>query len=133
GHRIVAASGREGSRERVAEYLPAVPFVSLADAPAVGRSTEAVLIGVTDDAIGPVCWELAAGGGFGPGQFSIHLSGSVRLDVLGPARDAGAQVLSLHPLQSFPTVARGLERYPGSGASVTSETEESFVIWVGLA
>jgi predicted short-subunit dehydrogenase-like oxidoreductase (DUF2520 family) len=55
----------------------------------------------------------------------MHLSGSLGLDVLDPAGNAGAHLLSLHPLQSFPTVARGLERFPGSGAAITARTEDA--------
>jgi predicted short-subunit dehydrogenase-like oxidoreductase (DUF2520 family) len=133
GHRVVLATGREGSRERVRGYIPAAPFVSLADAPAAGRNAETVMIGVSDDAIAPICADLAQGGAFRPGQFALHLSGSVGLDALGPARSAGAQILSVHPLQSFPTVARGLERFPGSGAAVTADTEEGFGFGESLA
>jgi predicted short-subunit dehydrogenase-like oxidoreductase (DUF2520 family) len=122
GHRVVAASGRGGSRERVEGYLPAVPFVALADAPEASLNAEAVLIGVSDDAIRPVCDQLAEGHAFRDGQFVIHLSGSVGLDALDSAANDGSEVLSIHPLQSFPTVARGLERFPGSGAAVTART-----------
>jgi predicted short-subunit dehydrogenase-like oxidoreductase (DUF2520 family) len=129
----VAASGRRASHERVQEYLPAVPFVPLPESPDACRNAETVVVGVSDDVIGPLCDELAEGGAFRAGQFVVHLSGSVGLDVLGPARAAGAQVLSIHPLQSFPTVARGLERFPGSGTAVTAETEEAFRFGESLA
>jgi predicted short-subunit dehydrogenase-like oxidoreductase (DUF2520 family) len=119
---VIAASGREGSRERVEGYLWGVPFVALVDAPAASRDAEVVLIGVSDDAIGAVCADLAQGGAFHPGQLVVHLSGSVGLDALAPAADRRAEPLSIHPLQSFPTVARGLERFPGSGAAVTAST-----------
>jgi predicted short-subunit dehydrogenase-like oxidoreductase (DUF2520 family) len=121
----VAASGRHGSRERVQGYLPDVPFVPLSEAPGASRAAETVVIGVSDDAIGGVCDDLAGGGAFRAGQFVLHLSGSVGLEALGSARSAGAQILSVHPLQSFPTVARGLDRFPGSGAAVTAGTEEA--------
>jgi predicted short-subunit dehydrogenase-like oxidoreductase (DUF2520 family) len=81
------------------------------------------MVGVSDDAIGFVCDDLARGDAFRTGQFVLHLSGSVGLDVLGSGLAAGAEILSLHPLQSFPTVARGLDRFPGSGVAVTANTE----------
>jgi predicted short-subunit dehydrogenase-like oxidoreductase (DUF2520 family) len=133
GHAIVAAAGREGSRERIEGYLPAVPFVALAEAPAVIRNAETIVIGVSDDAIGAVCEDLSRGGAFGAEQFALHLSGSVGLDVLSPAEAAGAEILSLHPLQSFPTVTRGLERFPGSGAAITARTETAFAFGASLA
>jgi predicted short-subunit dehydrogenase-like oxidoreductase (DUF2520 family) len=133
GHRIAAAAGRSGSRERVEGYLPEVPFVPLAEAPVVALTAETILVGVSDDAIGPVCDDLARGGAFRRGQFVLHLSGSVGLDVLGPALAAGAEILSLHPLQSFPTVARGLDRFPGSGVAVTADSEAAIAFGASLA
>jgi predicted short-subunit dehydrogenase-like oxidoreductase (DUF2520 family) len=100
-----------------------VPFVPLTDVAAIGRNAEAVAIGVSDDAIASVCEGLATGGAFVPGQFVFHLSGSLGLDVLAPAADTGAEVLSIHPLQSFPTVERGLATFEGSGVAVTSAAE----------
>jgi predicted short-subunit dehydrogenase-like oxidoreductase (DUF2520 family) len=133
GHRIVAAAGRTGSRERVEGYLPEVPFVPLPEAPALARNAETVMVGVSDYAIGPVCDELARGGAFRTGQFVLHLSGSVGLDLLDAARTGGAEILSLHPLQSFPTVARGLDRFPGSGVAVTANTEAAAFFGESLA
>jgi predicted short-subunit dehydrogenase-like oxidoreductase (DUF2520 family) len=129
----VAASGRDGSRQRVLDHLPSVPFVPLADAPAHARGAETVVLGASDDAIGPACADLAAGDAFRSGQFVLHLSGSVGLDSLDPAGRAGAAVLSVHPLQSFPTVERGMERFPGSGTAVTAQTDEVARFGQGLA
>jgi predicted short-subunit dehydrogenase-like oxidoreductase (DUF2520 family) len=133
GHRVVVAAGREGSRRRVEDYLPAVPFVPLAELRGDSVRAGTVMLGVSDDAIGPVCEDLAGAGMFHQGQFVLHLSGSVGLDVLEPAGVAGAEILSVHPLQSFPTVARGLERFPGSGAAITARSEEGLVFGEGLA
>jgi predicted short-subunit dehydrogenase-like oxidoreductase (DUF2520 family) len=56
----------------------------------------------------------------------LHLSGAAPLLALGPARAAGAQVLSLHPLQTFPDVETGIERLPGSAVAVTAWEEPAF-------
>jgi predicted short-subunit dehydrogenase-like oxidoreductase (DUF2520 family) len=133
GHRIVVATGRDGSRRRVQDYLPSVAFVTLDDAPAACRRAETVVLGVGDDAIELVGEGLAKGGGFRPEQFALHLSGSASLGALAAARAAGARVLSIHPLQSFPTVERGIERFPGSGAAVTALSEEAFAFGESLA
>jgi predicted short-subunit dehydrogenase-like oxidoreductase (DUF2520 family) len=92
-----------------------------------------VIIGVSDDAIESVAASLAAGGGFRSGHFVVHLSGSVGLEALAPAKEAGAEVLSTHPLQSFPTVERGLERFPGSGMAVTATTDSGFEVGEAIA
>lgn len=122
GHRIVVASGREASRERVATYLPGTAFEP--DPARAAADADTVVLGVRDDLIESMCAAVAAGGGLRPGARVLHLSGSVPLSELGAARDGGADVLSLHPLLSFPDVSTGVERLPGSGIAVTAETDQ---------
>src|SRR6266853_256543 len=85
GHEIVAVSGREATVERAALFLPGVEVLAPADAAA---RSELVLIGVPDDAIEAV----AAGSapGIREGAHVCHLSGALGLEVLAPAREAGA-------------------------------------------
>lgn len=116
GHRVVGASGRAASRERVATHLPGVPFLS---GPEAARAAEVVVLGVPDDAIAATCDELAGAGALGPGRLVVHLSGSVDLGALSSAVAAGARALALHPLQSFPDVETGVERLPASAVAVT--------------
>jgi predicted short-subunit dehydrogenase-like oxidoreductase (DUF2520 family) len=121
GHRIVSASGRDASRERVGNYLPGTEFEP--DPATAAAAAETVVLGVRDDLIEDMCAAVAAGGGLHPGTRVLHLSGSVPLSALDPASDAGAGILSLHPLLSFPDVATGIDRLPGSGIAVTADTE----------
>ncbi|MFL5766349.1 MAG: Rossmann-like and DUF2520 domain-containing protein [Actinomycetota bacterium] len=114
-HDVVAASGSERTDRRVREHLPETEFLSSREAAARG---EVVVIGVPDDAIGSVCGEIA--GSLRVGQIVLHLSGSVPLDALASARDAGAETLSLHPLQTFPSVEAGVERMPGAPVAITA-------------
>jgi predicted short-subunit dehydrogenase-like oxidoreductase (DUF2520 family) len=130
GHRIVAASGRDQSRRRVEEFLPGTEFSS---APEAARAAEVVIIGVVDDLIARTCAEIADAAAVRPGQRVIHLSGSLPLDILEPARRAGADVLSLHPFQSFPDVDTGIERLEGSGVAVTAHTESGYRFGESLA
>jgi predicted short-subunit dehydrogenase-like oxidoreductase (DUF2520 family) len=122
GHSIVTASGREASRDRVSTYLPGTAFEL--DPARAAAAAGTVVLGVRDDLIEHICRRVAADGGLRPGARVLHLSGSVPLAALDPARGAGAGVLSLHPLLSFPDVSTGIERLPGSGIAVTAETEE---------
>jgi predicted short-subunit dehydrogenase-like oxidoreductase (DUF2520 family) len=92
-----------------------------------------VILGVPDDAIASVCDDLATRGGILSGQLVIHLSGSVGLDALAPAESIGAQVLSIHPLQTFPDVAEGISRLPGSAMAVTARDESGFAAGESLA
>jgi len=126
GHRVEAVSGGEQTRARARRYLPFATFVPAAKAHAASLSGKLIIIGVPDDAIAAACTRLAAVGGFRSGQRVLHLSGSVGLDALEGAENMGAQVLSLHPLQSFPNVEEGIRRLPGSGIAVTARDEEGY-------
>jgi predicted short-subunit dehydrogenase-like oxidoreductase (DUF2520 family) len=130
GRRVVAASGREASRERVARHLPEAGFVDHATAAA---AADTVIVGLSDDRIEPVCRQIAEAGGFREGQTVLHLSGSVPLGALAPAREHGARTLSLHPLQTFPDVDRAVRRFPGSAVAVTAIDEEGYRTGESLA
>jgi len=130
GHRIVAVSGREASRARVETWLPDVPFLPSAEA---ARAAEVVLLAVPDDAIAAACDEVAVTGGFTDEAFVAHLSGAAPLLALGPARAAGAHVLSMHPVQTVPDVESGIERLPGAHVAVTAWEEPGFEVGERLA
>jgi len=130
GHRIVAAAGREHSRERVERHLPGTPFLPAEEAAPLA---DVVVVAVPDDHIADVADGLAASGALQAHPWVVHLSGSTGLDALDPAVAAGARPLSLHPLQSFPDVETGIDRLPGSGIAVTALTEEDALVGEGLA
>lgn len=133
GHRVVAATGREPSRERVGRFLPGARFYDPAQAHRGARAAHLVVIGVPDDVIAEVCAQLGERAAFHAAQHVVHLSGSVGLDALAPARALGAAVLSLHPLQSFPDVDEGIARLPGSPLAVTALDEDGFAYGEELA
>ncbi len=130
GHRIVAVSGREATRERVARFLSGVPVLPPAEA--AGRG-ELVLLGTPDDVIEVTCRALTEAGALGGGRWVAHLSGATSLAALAAARAAGAGVLSVHPLQTFPSVEAALDRIPGCAVAVTAEAEEGYVLGEDLA
>lgn len=123
GYPVVAATGRAASRERVLHHLRTATFVPFEEAAGAAEGAGLVLLTVPDDVVAAACAAVAAGGGFHAGQHVAHVSGSLMLDVLEDAESAGATVLSLHPLQSFPDVETGVARLPGSGIAVTARTE----------
>jgi len=133
GYRAVAASGREASEDRVKRHLPFAAFYSPSEANLAARSASLVVLGVPDDSIAPLCSELAGRMSFHPGQWVLHLSGSVGLDALAPARLLGAEILSLHPLQSFPSLEEGIRQLPGSAVAVTALDEQGFEVGEELA
>jgi 2-amino-4-hydroxy-6-hydroxymethyldihydropteridine diphosphokinase len=120
GYRVVAASGRDATRERVARFLPGTRFVGGPDAV---RDAAVAIVAVPDDLIASTVSSLAEVGAIRRGQTVVHVSGSTSLAALDAARDAGARVLSLHPLQSFPDVETGIGRLPGSGIAVTATND----------
>jgi predicted short-subunit dehydrogenase-like oxidoreductase (DUF2520 family) len=127
-HSVVAASGSERTERRVREHLPETEFLPPEE---TGARGEVVVIGVPDDAIADVCGTISRS--LHEGQTVLHLSGSVSLDALAPAREAGAATLSLHPLQTFPSVEAGVERMPGAPVAITSEDRHATETGMRLA
>lgn len=130
GHRILALSGRGETPDRAARYLPGVPVRA---ATVAARGAEVVIIGTPDDLIEPTASSLAGEGALGEGQSVVHLSGATSLDALSEPRAAGAEVLSVHPLQTFPDVEAALARIPGSGIGVTALSEAGYALGERLA
>lgn len=125
GHKIVAVSGRGPTRDRAARYLPGTAFAEPHDA---ARAGDLVIVAVPDDQIAEMVERLAHGDAFRSGQWVAHLSGAAGLDVLAPVRAAGARPLAFHPLQTFPDVAGGIDRIPGSAMAVTADDAEGYLI-----
>jgi predicted short-subunit dehydrogenase-like oxidoreductase (DUF2520 family) len=80
----------------------------------VTEGAKLVFITTPDKAINQVCGDIQAHHGFAPGTIVIHMSGALTSDSLQPAKVAGTQVLSLHPLQSFARVEEAITNLPGS-------------------
>ena len=119
GHRIVAVSGvSDASRRRAAERLPDVPVRPADD---VVTAADLVLLTVPDDALPEVVAGLANVGAFTAGQIVVHTSGRHGLDVLEPARRAGALPLALHPAMTFAGGAEDVERLAGTSFGVTAD------------
>lgn len=118
GHTVVGASGvSEESRERIATLLPGVPHL---DVPDVVERAEMVLLAVPDDALAEVVSGLAALGAWQPGQLVVHTSGRYGVDVLDPARRAGAIPVALHPAMTFTGTSLDLHRLEGCTFAVTA-------------
>lgn len=121
GHRLVAVSGRDATRTRAEQFLPGVTVIPAAEAV---KEADLVLIGVPDDAIVEAAETIVDG--LRPKAVVAHLSGSAPLSDLDAAVRAGAHVLSLHPLQTFPDVEAGLARLPKSYIAVTAGSDEMY-------
>ncbi|MBC8372551.1 MAG: DUF2520 domain-containing protein [Planctomycetes bacterium] len=74
-----------------------------------------VLLTVTDDAIEPLCAQLARDGAFAAGSIVAHCSGALGSDILTAARDSCACLIaSMHPLATFPTADAAVEKFAGT-------------------
>lgn len=119
GYEIVGVAGRSpATLERARRYLGVRGTRDVTEAAGSGSI---VLVGTGDDQIRTVCQEIAEHGGFQASQTVLHFSGALTLDVLEPARQAGAAVASLHPVQTFADVDSAVELIPGSVFGVTSD------------
>ncbi len=77
-------------------------------------TADIVLVTTPDREIAAVSAQIAEGKGYKQGQVVVHTSGAHPASELKGAKEAGAQVLSMHPLQSFADVEGAMENLPGS-------------------
>ena len=99
GYTIAALASRSSeSAEKAAALAGEGGVAAPVDA---ARSGDLVFITTPDSAIVSVCDDIAEGGGFGAGQTVLHCSGALTAEVLRAAREQGAAVGALHPLQTF--------------------------------
>jgi len=99
GHHLVGISKPLGDEwDRVSGVVPGVVFL---DVPDLVERSELVIIAVPDSELVEVVAGIAGTGGWQSGQIIAHTSIRHGLDVLDPARQAGAIPLALHPLMEF--------------------------------
>jgi predicted short-subunit dehydrogenase-like oxidoreductase (DUF2520 family) len=86
------------------------------------RDADCILITTPDDIISSVCKYIA----LSPlikGKYIFHMSGAGGLDLLEPAKKAGAMVASIHPLQSFSSIDNAIQSIPSSYFGITAEAK----------
>ncbi|WP_366923314.1 DUF2520 domain-containing protein [Metallumcola ferriviriculae] len=103
------------SAARAAEITNSRYFKSKA---ALLENIDTLFVTTNDDAITPVVEQLSEEGLINGRHTVIHCSGSLTLSVLAPAREDGARVLSLHPLQSCASAEFAVEKLPGAVFSI---------------
>lgn len=114
GRRVAAVASRNADRAGDLAVKIGNPDAACDIARAAGAGG-VVLLTVNDDAIEPLCGELARDGAFGEGSVVAHCSGSLGSDILAAARySCGALIASMHPLTTFPTAAAAVERFAGT-------------------
>ena len=116
GARITAASSRNLiSAERLASSLPHCHAYSSPQE--VADVAELIFITTPDDAIAEVANEVH----WHPGESVVHCSGAHSLDILKPVNQAGANVGSFHPLQTFADINQAVENLQGSTFAIEAE------------
>ena len=129
GYKVEAVVSRsEASLKRATRYVKGVLMTTdLRDIP--GKADTFILT-TPDDYIADACLDLASVRPLGGSCRVLHMSGMLGLDVLEAAEEKGAEVLSIHPLQTFADVRTAVRKIPGTVFAVTardSRAEE----WAG--
>ena len=101
GWRIVVVTARsEANAKKAARFIGGGRPVT--GIPASFSGVTSILLTVPDDFVGPVADEMAHKAGDGlRGKVVLHTSGALDSSVLEAARDCGAAIGALHPLQTF--------------------------------
>ena len=109
GYRVSAVASRTTeSARRLARRVRTALVCS--DAQGVANVSDLVFVTTPDGVIPTVVSSIK----WRKGQSVLHCSGADSLDVLEPARNAGAQVGVFHPLQTFASVDQAIVNLPGS-------------------
>jgi predicted short-subunit dehydrogenase-like oxidoreductase (DUF2520 family) len=82
------------------------------------RAATWVFLTVPDRVVAALADDLAAAGAFHAGQVVAHTAGALPSSVLAPAQAHGAEVLALHPMQSFAEPGRGSDLFQGVTCSL---------------
>ncbi len=89
----------------------------------VSRSADILFITTSDSSIENVVNTLADGGAFFAGQIIVHMSGAQSSEILDRAKEFGAKILSVHPLQSFAGTDLAIKNLPGSIFSIEGDRD----------
>ncbi|NPV52689.1 MAG: DUF2520 domain-containing protein [Firmicutes bacterium] len=121
GYEISAVTSK--TRSHAASLAARVDSIVTDDATTCASSAEVVFVTTPDREIAKVAREVASNKGFRRGQVVIHASGFLPSEALSVAREFGAHVASMHPLQSFADVEAALVALPGSLMAIEGDEE----------
>jgi predicted short-subunit dehydrogenase-like oxidoreductase (DUF2520 family) len=118
GWPIAAVASRdEARRDRFRALVPSAR--AFAEATALLDEVELVILAVPDDAVPALAAELRLYGG----QAMVHTSGALGVEVLEPARAAGTQVGSFHPLVAFADTERAIDALHGATVAIEGDDQ----------
>jgi predicted short-subunit dehydrogenase-like oxidoreductase (DUF2520 family) len=113
------ASKSLSSAKRVADLTGSVNFTDTAWE--VTRKADIVFITTPDGAIKEACDSIAVKNGFNSGSVVLHCSGALTSTMLLTARNCGASIGSMHPLQSFASTEYSHNPFSGIVTSVEGD------------
>jgi predicted short-subunit dehydrogenase-like oxidoreductase (DUF2520 family) len=122
GYHITYVASR--TREK-AEGLARRIGAKVAQIERVIEESKIVFITTPDQTIEPLVREFAAV--FKPHHLVVHCSGALSSRILQPAREQGAKILSIHPLQSFASVELALQALQSTHFSIEGDEPEAGV------
>lgn len=113
GYKVVGVAARsmKSAKDSVKFIGDGIPYNSNLEA---ATGAEVIFITTPDDVIKSVCDELADGDAVRDGCFVFHTSGALPSSILSSARNKGAYVASIHPLQSLATRKEAVTNLAGS-------------------
>ena len=116
GWPIHAVASRDASRRARFRALVDVDRAFIDPEPLV-EEVELIILAVPDDAIAP----LAGTFRLYSGQAMIHTSGALGAEVLAPAKAAGTQIGSFHPLVAFADTERAVADLHGATVAIEAD------------
>jgi predicted short-subunit dehydrogenase-like oxidoreductase (DUF2520 family) len=114
---VAVGSRDEARRNRFRSLVPGAR--AFAEATPVLDEAELIILSVPDDAVADLATELKLYGG----QALVHTSGVLGAEVLEPARAAGTQIGTFHPLVAFADTERAIEALHGATVAVEGDDE----------
>jgi predicted short-subunit dehydrogenase-like oxidoreductase (DUF2520 family) len=82
-----------------------------------------IFITTPDGAIRNVCDKIVSERGLKPGSLVVHMFGAQSYGLLDAAKSSGSYRAVIHPLQSVPSPAQGIQNLPGSYFRIEADPE----------
>ena len=113
------ASKSLSSAKRVADLTGSASFTDTAWE--VTRKADIIFITTPDGTIKETCESIAVKNGFNAGSVVLHCSAALTSTILLPAKNCGASIGSMHPLQSFASTEYSHNPFSGIVTSVEGD------------
>jgi predicted short-subunit dehydrogenase-like oxidoreductase (DUF2520 family) len=123
-HRKVMVGGYfDHSLEKAGVAAQGAGATAFLDLSQVAARCDIILITTQDDRIAPACEDLCRQARITRHHRVGHMSGAHPSGLLAPARDRGATIFSLHPLQAFADPQKALEALPDTFFALEGQGE----------